>query len=99
MSTPEAKVKMKVKNILNSYGAYYAMPAGTGFGRSGIPDFLVCYKGHFIGIECKANGNRPTVLQEHELLAIRRAKGATLVIDEFNQHYLIELLEGFKDAT
>ncbi len=29
-STPEAKVKAKIKAILKAHGAYYAMPIGTG---------------------------------------------------------------------
>jgi len=41
-STPEAKVKEKIKKILKERGAWYAMPMGTGYGNSGVPDFLVC---------------------------------------------------------
>ena len=54
MATPEAKVKAKVKAILKNLGAYYVMPVTSGYGNSGAPDFLVCIRGKFIGIECKA---------------------------------------------
>jgi pantoate kinase len=82
--TPEAKVKAKVKKILNEMGAYYAMPMGTGFGNSGVPDFLICIGGLFYAIECKANGNKPTALQLKHLDDIRKAGGIALVIDETN---------------
>lgn len=82
--TPEGKVKAKVKKILQEAGAYYAMPMGTGFGHSGVPDFLICKAGLFYGIECKANGNKPTALQLYEMQKIRDAGGVTLVVDETN---------------
>lgn len=82
--TPEAKVKAKVKKILNEMGAYYAMPMGTGFGNSGVPDFLICIEGLFYAIECKANGNKPTALQLKHIDDIRKAGGIALVIDETN---------------
>ena len=67
MSTPEAKVKNKVKQILKEYGAYQFSPQTGGYGRSGIPDIIACYKGRFIAVECKAGNNKPTRLQEKEL--------------------------------
>lgn len=90
--TPEGKVKAKVKAVLSDLKAYYAMPMGTGFSSSGIPDFVVCYAGRFYGIECKANGNIPTALQLKHLEDIRKAGGVALVIDESNVNQLKELM-------
>ena len=42
--TPEGIVKKKIKDILNSKGAYYTMPIGTGYGAAGVPDFVICYR-------------------------------------------------------
>ena len=95
--TPEAKVKKRVKEILNDVGAYYAMPVGTGFGNSGVPDFLVCKEGLFYGIECKANGGKPTALQLKHLDDIRKAGGIALVIDETNVETLRKELTNEKD--
>ena len=91
--TPEAKVKAKVKKVLNDVGAYYAMPMGTGFGNSGVPDFLVCCNGRFYAIECKANGNKPTALQLKHLDDIRKAGGIALLIDETTVETLRKELE------
>ncbi len=82
--TPEAKVKKRVVNVLKENGAYYFFPATGGYGRSGVPDIVACYRGVFIGIECKAGNNKPTALQEAEMRKIREANGFTLVINEEN---------------
>ena len=97
--TPEGKVKARVKKILVDLNAYYTMPHGAGYGNAGVPDFLVCYKGRFIGIECKANGNKPTALQMFNLCEIRRCGGTGLVIDETNVDELREELVNGQTRT
>ena len=82
--TPEGKVKKKVREVLNKLGCYYTMPVTGGNGSSGAPDFLVCHEGRFIGIECKANGNKPTELQLKNLRHIEFCGGAAYVVDETN---------------
>lgn len=82
--TPEAKVKKRVVNVLKENGAYYFFPATGGYGRSGVPDIVGCYRGLFFGIECKAGSNKPTALQEAEMRKIREANGITLVVNEEN---------------
>jgi len=92
-ATKEAAVKRKIRAILDEFGAYYAMPIGTGYGNSGVPDFLVCCNGRFIGIEAKAGTNKPTALQQHNIERIFDAGGYALVINEDNLHVLQELME------
>ena len=92
--TPEKKVKTKVKSILDKVGAYHCMPATGGYGASGVPDIIACYKGNFIGIECKANGNKPTALQNKHLYNIKKAQGYSMVIDETD----IDALELFLET-
>ena len=83
-ATPEAKVKAKIKKILKDHNVYYAMPIGSGYGNSGVPDFLCCVGGKFVAIEAKANGGKPTALQEKNLREINQAGGIGVVIDETN---------------
>jgi hypothetical protein len=90
---PEVLVKKKIRAILDEFSAYYAMPIGTGYGNSGVPDFLVCCNGRFIGIEAKAGTNKPTALQQHNIDRIFDAGGYALVVNEDNLHILTELLE------
>jgi Holliday junction resolvase len=91
--TPERKVKRKVIDILKEAGAYYTMPVASGFGNAGVPDILACYRGTFFGIECKANGGRPTKLQLSNLAQIKRAGGVALLIDENSIEYLNQYLQ------
>ena len=80
--TPEAKVKDLIKKILKEEGIYYAMPIGTGYGNSGVPDFLCCVQGKFVSIEAKAANNKPTELQLKNMRDIEAAGGLTIVINE-----------------
>ena len=82
MTTPEKKVKDKVKAVLSTHGVYYFMPATHGYGSSGVPDIAACMKGRFIGIECKANGNKPTALQLKNLNDIKSTGGMSILVDE-----------------
>lgn len=92
-ATPEAKVKKQCVSLLNAHGAYYFFPVTGGFGRAGIPDIVVCCRGQFLGIECKAGKNKPTALQEREMTLIRDAGGSALVINENNINELQEWLD------
>lgn len=87
-STPEAKVKEKIKKILKEHGVYYAMPMGTGYGNSGVPDFLCCVGGHFFAIEAKAGNGIPTALQEKNMREIQTAGGIAAVVNEGNLEWL-----------
>ena len=85
----EKKVKQKVCAKLKELGAYYFYASTGGYGASGVPDIVACYKGKVIGIECKANGNKATALQQKHLREISMQQGIALIIDETN----IEMLE------
>lgn len=82
--TPEAKVKKKVVDVIKKNSAYYFFPATGGYGRSGVPDVVCCYRGQFVAIECKAGNNKPTPLQEAEMAKIRQTQGFVLVVNETN---------------
>jgi len=91
-STPEAKVKAKVKALLDKHSIYHFMPATGGYGRSGIPDIICCANGKFLAIECKAQGGRLTALQRRELDRIELAGGVCYVIYGENVGPLEEIL-------
>ena len=91
--TPEKKVKRKVMAQLKEMKAYTVTPMTGGFGNSGVPDVLCCYKGRFVGIECKANGGKPTALQVHNLNSIEITGGIALLINESNVDHLTDMIE------
>jgi Holliday junction resolvase len=82
--TPEVKVKKKVVAQLKELGAYYFYPVTGGYGASGVPDIVGCYRGTFFGIECKAGKNKPTPLQQKNLDSISAMGGIAMVINEDN---------------
>lgn len=53
---------------------------GGMYGTAGIPDLIVCYKGRFLGFECKVGKNKPTILQEATIKKILRAGGYAMVV-------------------
>lgn len=96
--TPEKRVKDMCIEILKDFRAYYFFPVMGGYGRSGIPDIIVCYRGQFIAVECKAGFNKTTPLQDKELAAISTAGGITLVIREDTIELLQQELRRIKHA-
>ena len=84
----EADVKKRVKQILKELGAWWYMPVPTGYGVQGIPDFIVCHYGLFIGIETKFGNNKITKWQTIRLNEITIHKGLALVINEENVEQL-----------
>ena len=91
-NTPVALVKKRIRKILEDSQSYFAMPIGTGYGNSGVPDFIVCNRGGFIAIEAKAGKGKTTALQESHLAKIRAAGGIAIVINEENIHALKGIL-------
>lgn len=91
-TTPEGRVKTAVKQWLKANGIWFCMPMGTGFGSSGVPDFICCWDGRFLAIETKAPGKlkNTTAMQDVQLAAIRQAAGFALVIDNVSMLYEIK---------
>ena len=90
--TPEAKVKKVVTKQLKELGAYYFYPATGGYGKSGVPDIVGCYKGFFFGFECKAGKNVATPLQEKNFKEINYAGGFDLIVNEENMDSITRVL-------
>lgn len=98
-STPEAKVKAKIKTILKEHNIYYAMPIGSGYGNAGVPDFLCCVNGFFVAIEAKAGKGVATALQLKNLEQINKAGGYTCIINETNLDYLRQVIAECKERA
>lgn len=84
-TTPEGKVKAKVKKVLKAHGVWYYMPMQNGMGQVGIPDFVCCHRGLFLAIETKAPGKGMeslTANQRARRADILDAKGRYLVISD-----------------
>ncbi len=83
MSTPEGRIKQKVKARLrkefgDSHWPFW--PVQTGYGSVAL-DLLMCASGRFIAVETKANRNKKlTPLQETTAATIRSAGGLVFVV-------------------
>ncbi len=87
--TPEGKVKAKIVAYLKDMRVagmevYWFSPIGSVYGKSGVPDIIVCFEGKFIGIEVKAPGKlkNTTALQDKAHKDIRAAGGGVLLVDD-----------------
>jgi pantoate kinase len=98
-ATPESKVKGKIKELLKEHGVYYAMPIGTGYGSSGVPDFLCCVNGYFVAIEAKAGKGQATALQLKHLRDVNASGGYTCIINETNLDYLKAVITECKERS
>lgn len=78
--TPEGKVKAQIKELLKRHGVWFCMPLGQAYGRAGVPDFLCCVHGKFVGVEAKSATGKQTALQKLEGARIREAGGEYVVV-------------------
>ena len=102
-STPEGKVKEKVRKALHDLGIYTFPINQQGIGRRGIPDDFMMFNGVPCFIEFKAEmrfdkNNKaalstwPTVLQILEMENARAAGMHTFVIDKNNADDFIDCI-------
>ena len=97
-TTPEGKVKDRVKRILKATaGVYYHCPVQNGMGMPSL-DFIGCCHGLYIGIETKAPGKKPTGRQRGTMSQIEAAGGKVFVIDGAEESYA-ELADWLVDAA
>lgn len=84
--TPEGKVKDAIDEYLKTLGAncWFYAPVPFGYGRQGVPDRIICYRGFFIAVEAKAPGKElnATPWQQRELEGIRGAGGRAIVASD-----------------
>ncbi len=73
----EKDIVIAIKRYLHSLGdaVFFWKEHGGPYGTSGVPDIICCYKGRFLGMECKLPGGRLTELQKRAINKINRAGG------------------------
>lgn len=77
----EKAFENRVKKYLDSKGCWFIKYwGGSAFTKAGIPDLLVCCKGHFMGVELKAPNGKPSALQIHNLKLIDESGGCGILL-------------------
>lgn len=89
----EKDFENKVKAYLKEHGAWFLKTWSNGIQREGVPDILACVRGHFVGIELKAEKGHPSDLQLRQIRLIRQAGGIGVVLypkdfDIFKEYFL-----------
>ena len=77
----EKKLQSLIANFLNLKEIYFEtdrMDRKTS-GKVGRPDFRICYRGRWIGVECKAEGGTLSPEQKATLEKIRKNGGVAIV--------------------
>ncbi|QDP53663.1 MAG: putative nuclease [Prokaryotic dsDNA virus sp.] len=84
-TTPEGRVKNRLKAMLKKLNVWYYMPQAGPFGRAGIPDLILIVEGRFVGVECKADRRKkPTPLQVTAMQQIEDAGGKCFVVCDYD---------------
>ena len=77
----EADLITTIKKYLATLPETFAWKEHGGqYGTAGIPDIIVCHRGHFIALEAKVEKNTPTKLQTVTIEQIRKAGGTAAVV-------------------
>ena len=79
----ERDIATAIKRYLASLGSdvFFWKEHGSVYGTNGVPDIICCYKGRFLGLECKLPGGRLTKLQKRTIEKINRAGGVACRVE------------------
>ena len=105
--TPEGRVKRwlygdkkKPGRLLQTFpGAYVYKPPGGRFGVAGTPDCFLLWRGVFIAIEVKADGNEATDLQLRRLRTIIAQGGVGAVMVGRDEVKLLRIYTAVMDKV
>lgn len=79
----ERDIVEAIKKYLASLGSnvFFWKEHGGPYGTSGVPDIICCYRGRFLGLECKLPTGRLTELQKRAINKINIAGGTALRVE------------------
>ena len=92
--TPSEKsIVDAITKYLRIKGAYVVKQHGSQYGRAGVPDLLVCYKGRFFAFEVKKPEGTVSMLQKIEIGRVQDAGGIACVV------YGVEQVKGILNGS
>ena len=79
----ERDIVTAIKRYLASLGSdvFFWKEHGSVYGTNGVPDIICCYKGRFLGLECRLPGGRLAELQKCAIEKINRAGGVACRVE------------------
>jgi len=89
----ESELKKKVLRMLKSEFPHVWFYKVSDKFCSGLPDIIMCFNGHLVGLELKRPGAKPRPLQVLILEKIRKAGGFAMCSDNLDQchHFLADV--------
>ena len=83
----ERDIVTAIRKYLASLGSdvFFWKEHGSVYGTNGVPDIICCYKGRFLGLECKLPGGRLTKLQKRTIEKINRAGGVACRVESVEE--------------
>ena len=81
----EATLTKKVKTHLSKLKSTFSWKCADRY-YSGLPDFIVCYRGRFLAIELKATGKKPRNLQRYVIQKIIDSGGVSFYADSYEMY-------------
>ena len=105
--TPEGKVKVKIKKLLDLYGVYYFMPVQSGYGPAGLDFHCMTTNTTAFFIEAKAPGKKVISgsRQEELINKLRGYNAAVFVVSdevtlvELEKWLRLTMLDKTKDSV
>ena len=87
----EKDIVAAIKKYLASLGSdvFFWKEHGGPYGTSGVPDIICCYKGRFLGLECKLPNGRLTELQKRAIDKINQAGGIACRVESVEDVMLV----------
>lgn len=83
---PEEIVVKDIEKLLKNRGAWFYKTHGDAFGKSGIPDIIVSYRGVFVSLEVKRHsGGKQSELQKYHQQEIIKSRGICEFITDVSQ--------------
>lgn len=82
MSQPEARLGSAIRRECIKRGAFAFKIHGGPTMMAGLPDLIMCYRGHFIAMEIKVPdpSSQPSVIQRRRIKEIRESGGRAYVV-------------------
>jgi len=91
--------KSRITPWLKENNIYYFKPRGGPYStRKGVPDYILCIGGLFIGLEVKTEKGRLTAWQEEESEKIDAAGGTHLTVRPSNWEAIKSVIKGLPNS-
>lgn len=97
MVQEETYLQRRIKKEIKTRVGYANKNHGSMISEKGIPDIIACYKGFYLAIEAKEEGNTPTPQQGIHLRNIQKAGGITAVVWTLEEaKKVLDILDEYK---